>query len=406
MDGIILIAVLAVMGGLIAYMGDYLGTKVGKKKFSVFGLRPKHTSILVTIVTGILISGSTLGVMSLVSRDVRTALFGMEALKAQLTTLEQDVKTKSSDLADSYAALDAKTLEYAGLETKIKTTSARLATLSSELAVVAEERDHAAAALQQAQAEYNTEIKSLQATKNELDTRIATLSEAKSTLQADIDHLNELTNNLRQGIQVVREGAIIYRAGEVLSTISLPGGGTRTETEQALTAAIYRTNQLILDRLNIEDKSLEVLWISQKDFEEAVQVLSNSQENTIVRVSSSGNSVYGEPIIGRIDMFPNQLIYAKGMKVYSEKVEAGRDSQQSEETVLAFLNNVNATAIKQGILPDPIEGTVGSMSGAQLYDAVNKVKRANGKIEMTAVAKTDIYAIGPLKIEILVRNMP
>ncbi|HBS58399.1 MAG TPA: DUF3084 domain-containing protein, partial [Firmicutes bacterium] len=43
MFGISLIAVLAVMGGMIAYIGDKIGTKVGKRKLSVFGLRPKHT---------------------------------------------------------------------------------------------------------------------------------------------------------------------------------------------------------------------------------------------------------------------------------------------------------------------------------------------------------------------------
>ena len=40
MFGIALIAVLAITGGIIAYIGDKLGTKVGKKKLTIFGLRP------------------------------------------------------------------------------------------------------------------------------------------------------------------------------------------------------------------------------------------------------------------------------------------------------------------------------------------------------------------------------
>lgn len=50
MYGIFLIIVLVITGGAIAFIGDKLGSKVGKKRLSIFGLRPKHTSILVTII--------------------------------------------------------------------------------------------------------------------------------------------------------------------------------------------------------------------------------------------------------------------------------------------------------------------------------------------------------------------
>ena len=89
MDGIILILVLILMGGAIAFIGDRLGSKVGKKKLSLFGLRPKHTSTVVTIVTGILIVTATFGILTAVSQDVRTALFGMEKLKAQMVELQK-----------------------------------------------------------------------------------------------------------------------------------------------------------------------------------------------------------------------------------------------------------------------------------------------------------------------------
>ena len=51
-SGWFMLIVLAVMGGLIAYLGDKIGSKVGKRKIKLMGLRPKYTSILVTIMTG------------------------------------------------------------------------------------------------------------------------------------------------------------------------------------------------------------------------------------------------------------------------------------------------------------------------------------------------------------------
>ena len=63
MFGLTLILVLAIMGGAIAFIGDKLGSKIGKKRLSIFGLRPYHTSVLMTVITGILIAAVTLGVL-------------------------------------------------------------------------------------------------------------------------------------------------------------------------------------------------------------------------------------------------------------------------------------------------------------------------------------------------------
>ena len=86
--GWIMLVVLAVMGGIIAYLGDKIGSRVGKQKIKLFGLRPKYTSILVTILTGISIAAITLGVMSILSENVRIALFGMHQLQMQKAQLE------------------------------------------------------------------------------------------------------------------------------------------------------------------------------------------------------------------------------------------------------------------------------------------------------------------------------
>ena len=59
-----LIIILAVVGGLIAFIGDKLGSKIGKKKLSVFGLRPYYTSVLMTVITGVLIAATTIIVMA------------------------------------------------------------------------------------------------------------------------------------------------------------------------------------------------------------------------------------------------------------------------------------------------------------------------------------------------------
>ena len=61
---------LVVIGGIIAFIGDRIGMKVGKKRLSIFGLRPKHTSMLITVITGIVVAATSVLVMSIVSQDV------------------------------------------------------------------------------------------------------------------------------------------------------------------------------------------------------------------------------------------------------------------------------------------------------------------------------------------------
>lgn len=414
MYGIVLIAVLAVTGGAIAYIGDRLGTKVGKRKLTIFGLRPKHTSILVTIITGILIVSSTLGVLSLVSRDVRTALFGMEELKARLSALSTDVANKNQELEASRAELEAKTKEYSGLTAKIKETTAQLAAITGELARVTTERDRTAASLAKVQADYvaakgdltkaANEIRGLEATKKELDTRITSLNEARNTLQNDVNRLNELTGNLKEGLQMVREGSILFQNGEVLATAMVSGADGRENVENNLRGIMYNTDEMLKNRLGLSGKNISLLWIAQKDFDHAVDTIVAGPQTTVVRIISTGNTVYGEPIIASIDTFPNRHLYDNGAVVYSQTFNAPEDGKDTEELVLNFLRQVNASAIKQGILADPLQGTVGSISGAQFYDTVNKVKKYNsGKIEMTAMANADISSMGPLKIDIRVR---
>ncbi len=63
------------MSGLIAYLGDLVGRKVGKKRLTLFGLRPRYTSVIITVITGILIAAFSITLIFTAFSNVRTALF-------------------------------------------------------------------------------------------------------------------------------------------------------------------------------------------------------------------------------------------------------------------------------------------------------------------------------------------
>lgn len=98
LHGILILLFIAIISGLIAYLGNQLGRYVGRKRLSIFNLRPRHTAALFTVVTGMLISLLTIGLSAVLSNNVRTALFGIEKLQKERETLTQQIKNLT-DLA-------------------------------------------------------------------------------------------------------------------------------------------------------------------------------------------------------------------------------------------------------------------------------------------------------------------
>ena len=89
MSGWLLIIFLLLLGGLISTFGDLVGTKIGKARFSILKLRPKKTATLITILTGSLISASSLSLMILVNRQLRVGLFRLGDLQKKLQESRQ-----------------------------------------------------------------------------------------------------------------------------------------------------------------------------------------------------------------------------------------------------------------------------------------------------------------------------
>ncbi len=91
--GYILIAAILILGGVIATVGDRIGTRVGKARLSLFNLRPKKTAVIVTIFTGGLISASTLAILFAADGGLRKGVFELEDIQRDLTNKREQLKT-------------------------------------------------------------------------------------------------------------------------------------------------------------------------------------------------------------------------------------------------------------------------------------------------------------------------
>ena len=98
MSGWLLIISLLLLGGILATLGDLLGSRIGKARLSFWNLRPRRTAVLITVLTGSCISAISLGLMLLVSRQLRVGLFELENIQAKIKSGEKDLKQLEKDL--------------------------------------------------------------------------------------------------------------------------------------------------------------------------------------------------------------------------------------------------------------------------------------------------------------------
>lgn len=79
---LIFILLIAILGGVIAFLADRMGRSIGKKRLSVGGLRPKHTATLILVLAGFLIPLLTVGLLAALSAEYRIWLVkGQQALR-------------------------------------------------------------------------------------------------------------------------------------------------------------------------------------------------------------------------------------------------------------------------------------------------------------------------------------
>lgn len=400
MYGIMLIVVLVLTGGVIAFIGDRLGSKVGKKKLSLFGLRPRHTSILVTIITGILITTVTFGILAIASKDVRTALFGMNKLKAELNEKQSMLEEASGALVNVKNDLNTTKEEYAKSKKNLEETQEDLEIAQQAAELLRQEQ----VALQNRNQELWSDNQTLIEHNQSLVENNQFLLANNESLKADNLELEKTNNDLQEGIENIRERPIIYRVGELLASGVIKKTDDPVKFQNDLNQIIALANSKIIDRLGTEG-SKDGVWIYPIEYQKAMDRLKQAKGDTVIRLIVAANLVKGDPVLTELEMHPNRVVYQENEFVYQKIYNVPIDGSNSEMLISDFLRNVNMTAINNGILPNPLTGTVGVINGNQIYAIEKALAENRGKdVLISAFAAADTEVLGPLRLHIYLKN--
>lgn len=396
--GITLILVLALMGGLIAYLGDKLGSKIGKKRLRLFGLRPHDTSVVMTILSGILVAALTITVLTISSKEVRTALFGMKKMRAEIASL-----TTARDQANQ--ELSAQNAKIQELDQKIGEATAAADQARQQEAAAKAQMAQAQARMQQAQAD----LEQLQARYSEASARlqeaqaqVRQAEAARDKLQQDVKSLEDTAKKLQAGIVAVREGDVVFRSGEILYSGVLKGGQKEEETQKQLQDFLNQANIQVAGRIGV-DPSTPVIWLSREAVESAADKLGSAKGEMYVRVCAAGNILSGEVVVSRLEMVGDKVVYPQGTLILAQAITVDPDSNQSDLALMAFLKSVNRTAQADGVIPNPITGDVGAITSTELSNASEKIRSLGGRVTITARARKDITVAGPVLLDLEIR---
>jgi uncharacterized protein (DUF3084 family) len=336
---------------VLAYLGDVLGSKYGKQRISLFGLRPKYTSRLITAFTGIFISVTVLAIMSFFSESVRSALF-------TLKSLQQEVAWSRERLTEQQALL--------------QTTTLSLDMARFDLETLRNDRD--------------------------------LLFSEKTDLEASISSLREDVLEMRRELEIMRLGTITVQANSLLTQRNIPPGTSAERVWEILELLEGDARVAVADRRSEKrytaSDDVKLFFDPTEKFAIATRV-ANSSERQYVRVLAAENIAMDEEVKIRFESGASYLLYDQGEILYRRLIDPEEQEFNGEDVLHAFLRELKNQAIKNGVLPDPATNSVGSLEGEDFFEVVEKLKNIETPTIINAIALEDIYTEGPVRIKIL-----
>ncbi|MGD1853871.1 MAG: DUF3084 domain-containing protein [Leptolyngbyaceae cyanobacterium] len=440
--GLILITTVLVLGGLIATLGDRIGMRVGKARLSLFNLRPRQTATVVSILTGSVISASTLGLLLVASEQLRKGLFEFEETQANLLEARTALENARAAKADVETALNTVTrqkIDAEGELTEVITfldeatqretvIRERLGQTQDQLGVVSQQADQ----LQNEISRLQTDRQVLQRQQAEVKQQIAqrdrALAERNQALrqrdlsiaqrETALERLKTEQAFLEQEIQRLESEFLKLRAGNVaisrnqtlalLITRAQSLAAATTEIEQLLAEA----NRLALNAIwpDAPDRSVQILRINSQIVRETARSITDGQQY-VIRVGVSGNYVVGEPCVVQQEDPPcvevsleaklNRIIFDQGQTLARIPIESAYPSTPSlVEALRTLVTSAQIRASLEGIIIVDNPRVAGGLS-EPVINFLTQVQDYGAPLEIEAVAGRQIFTTGPLVLELV-----
>ena len=383
MSGWLLILALLILGGVLSTLGDRLGSRVGKARLSLFNLRPRRTAVLITVLTGSLISALSLGLLLLVSRQLRVGLFELDALQAKLRDSRSALDAAEADRRDARSATER-------IEAELITTRRRAATLRQELEPLQQQK-------LQLEQERNRLTADIQARDLDIQRTEAELRSVRDRIKAGEQELTSLEKDLL----ALRRGSVVLRSGQPLATATVRLEQPE-QAKQVVDRLLQEANQTAYIRVRPgETPDRQILLVPRSDVERLQQTLRQSG-TWVVSMRSAGNVLRGEAVVYAYpDVKPNRTITRPDEVLATTTLEP---EERGSEAVRNRLNLLLASAFaevqRRGSLTEGLQfdGNALNALGLELVERVD-----SRPLELQVIAARSSDTADPVAVRLIVR---
>ncbi|MBN4004657.1 DUF3084 domain-containing protein [Nostoc sp. LPT] len=308
--GYILIAAILILGGVIATVGDRIGTRVGKARLSLFKLRPKNTAVLVTIFTGGLISASTLGILFAADEGLRKGVFELEDIQTDLRQKREQLKTAETQKSQVEGELNQARIAQAKAQQDLQAINQSLQ------AANAKQRETQAQLNRTISQQAQTQTQ-LQRTQGQLDRVVTQYQKAIAELQSvynqrkELQAAVELLKTERQRLYAEAKKAI----DEAKTAIEKRDRelANRQEAIQVRDQKISQLDQLIQKR-NLEITAREQVIAKRESRLKELEAQQEELEQEVARLEKYYQS-YRDLRLGKLALVRGQVLSAAVIRV-------------------------------------------------------------------------------------------
>lgn len=358
MAGYTLILAILILGGIIATLGDRIGTKVGKARLSIFKLRPRDTATVVTIATGGMISASTLGILLLLSSQLRDGLFRLESIRSELSSSQEQKQKIETELnaakteqekaqqrlgeinkslvqavrkqSETQALLQSVESKFEKADEQLQKASQQEADLRDRIQSLSAEQESLQAESNQLRGEkerISTELASISRDRetlkqrvDESEQRLAEIEKQRVALGSEVASLESAREQLLISLEALRKGNVAIFADQILSIGVVRPNLSQAELRQASTQLLQqaeRNARELLDFLPDQAPKEPVIRITEAQIEGLLNRIKDGK-SYVIRILSAGNFLKRETRVAiAADVTLNRQIFAAGAEIAS-----------------------------------------------------------------------------------------
>jgi uncharacterized protein (DUF3084 family) len=407
-SGWLLILALLVLGGVLSTLGDRLGSRVGKARLSLFNLRPRNTAVVITVLTGSLISAVSLGLMLLVSERLRVGLFELDQIQERLRDSRAALARNRGELGRTRGELERSRLDLSNAERRrdqalasqrraqeqLVNAERRVDTLRRELQPLQAERRR----LEAERARLNREVQGRDA---EIRRTEAELASVRRRIAAGEKELKELESN----VIALRRGDVVIASGQPLATAKVQLQRP-DQARQVIDALLQQANRAAFQQLLPDQPAnRQILLVPRSDINRLVSLLA-TPGTWVVSIRSAANVLKGEAqVLAFPDLRPNRQVVRQGEVLSRTSLEP---DVRGPEAVRSRLNLLLAAAYakveRQGTLASGLQFDAASLT-ALARDLSDRPAGVTANLE--AVAARDADTPDPIAVELRwTRNEP